>query len=279
MLKPIDQLWEAVRRQDIDTVHDLIEVKKIDPNEQPSEGKNRVLSIALALNAIDMMALLLQLGADPNLSAKEGDTSTPLHLAATYLHTECMRLLLVYGANPNQKNSMYLDWTPLHFLFNSIQIHDHIVDAHYRCFKLLYLWEGDLTASDNEGKAPITYAARHMSPTPIRPFISPIDNYFTERGKYWRFYDTQDHVNLPAVKAWLRLSQGIKQFIVQSGCEESNLRCKSNFHLLPRELIQKISELLAPPPISRHSFFMAKHPEYNIVNERTEEQFSTLTLG
>ncbi|EAX93452.1 hypothetical protein TVAG_347390 [Trichomonas vaginalis G3] len=50
----------------------------------------------------DMIKLLLDFGADPNIQDFEG--ATPLHIAADTVSYDCVETLIIHGANPNIRN-------------------------------------------------------------------------------------------------------------------------------------------------------------------------------
>jgi hypothetical protein len=239
MSRPIDQLRDAVVEQpDKKKIRYLIEIKKVDPNEQPSNRRNRVLYTATASNNIEIVKLLLQLGANPNLEATEGKGETSLYIAAKCAYAECIRLLLFYGAHPNHKHSFQNNWTPLHFFFHPVG--SDSVENPYKSLKHFYLSEADLTAVDTDGKSPIEHAEKHASL--IRNFIRNIDNYCIEVGKYWwNLSDSEDKAALPAIRAFLRSSSSDRIKNHLTGCPE-NWENISPFKKMPLEIVDQIRE-------------------------------------
>jgi ankyrin repeat protein len=63
-----------------------------------NENHQRPLHFAARMNRPEMVALLLELGADPR--ATDGSGATPLHFAAGHGHVDVVRLLLAAGADP-----------------------------------------------------------------------------------------------------------------------------------------------------------------------------------
>jgi ankyrin repeat protein len=63
-----------------------------------NENHQRPLHFAARMNRPEMVALLLELGADPR--ATDGSGATPLHFAAGHGHADVVRLLLAAGADP-----------------------------------------------------------------------------------------------------------------------------------------------------------------------------------
>jgi ankyrin repeat protein len=63
-----------------------------------NEIHQRPLHFAARMNRLEMVALLLELGADPK--GTDGSGATPLHYAAGHGHADVVRLLLSAGADP-----------------------------------------------------------------------------------------------------------------------------------------------------------------------------------
>jgi ankyrin repeat protein len=68
-----------------------------------NENHQRPLHFAARMNRPEMVALLLDLGADPR--ATDGSGATPLHYAAGHGHADVVRLLLAAGADPTIHDS------------------------------------------------------------------------------------------------------------------------------------------------------------------------------
>eukprot|EP01036_Dinobryon_divergens_P029069 gene29069-38123_t len=79
------------------------------PNLTNKDGYSPLLSAA-AEGHLEVVALLLDRGANPNFTTDRG--TTPLHQAVYYNHWDIVALLLQRGANPNLKR--WADQTPLH---------------------------------------------------------------------------------------------------------------------------------------------------------------------
>ena len=70
----------------------------LDKRMSRNENHQRPLHFAARMNRPEMVALLLELGADP--TATDGSGATPLHFAAGHGHADVVRLLLAAGADP-----------------------------------------------------------------------------------------------------------------------------------------------------------------------------------
>lgn len=91
----------AAARGDLERVEVLLQRNKTDPNFEESCGK-RALSAAAERNHREIVELLLQHGADPNLP--EGPycpNGYALWSAARFGHKDIVKLLLEHGADPN----------------------------------------------------------------------------------------------------------------------------------------------------------------------------------
>ena len=99
---------------DINRVRELLD-SGVDPNTRDING-DTILLFASSRDRIEIVKLLLQSGAEPNL-VNTYSGSTPLHLASSYGYTDIVRLLLEAGANPNITNGN--GNTPLHLASSS----------------------------------------------------------------------------------------------------------------------------------------------------------------
>jgi ankyrin repeat protein len=107
-----DFLFKLTKQAHIGRVRNLLD-NKVDPNR--STTGETPLSIAIANKDAEMVELLLQKGADPNLkvsvSAIAGLMVSPLYLAIKNKDAKTVDLLLKYNANPNISG---MDTSPLH---------------------------------------------------------------------------------------------------------------------------------------------------------------------
>ncbi|MCY3875773.1 MAG: ankyrin repeat domain-containing protein [Rhodobacteraceae bacterium] len=84
-------------------------------NYPPGQGWRPLHMAALALFGLDSIRMLLEAGADMNLTIARGQDWTALHVAAYVARPGVVELLLEYGADP-QAVTTERDWTPLHGL-------------------------------------------------------------------------------------------------------------------------------------------------------------------
>ena len=122
--KTKDKLYKALKEEkDVDTIKDLL-VKGADPNEDFFDKKEKTYSnpliMAIKNHSVDIVQLLLESGAKPNL-LKNKYGYDPLHYvcrciwAGSEAQLKCVQLLVKYGADVNSKNSY--GQTPLQVLF------------------------------------------------------------------------------------------------------------------------------------------------------------------
>ncbi|MCY3740848.1 MAG: CotH kinase family protein [Candidatus Poribacteria bacterium] len=114
-------------------IGDLAAIKRAltdgaDPNVQDPQSGSTMLSIASLMGHTEVVALLLEHGADVN--AKSRDGGTPLHAAAFLGRAETVKLLLKKGADTTLRNNMgsiaidgaKLDWTFTKGIIGMLQI-------------------------------------------------------------------------------------------------------------------------------------------------------------
>ncbi|GAB1601555.1 ankyrin repeat domain-containing protein 46-like [Argonauta hians] len=93
-------LKDAVLEGDVVRVKELLELNTYDPNEQAKSGKT-ALHLASIRGYSEIMELLLNHGADPNIKDRNGNT--PLHWCG---HVESTDLLVGHGASLCVRNKM-----------------------------------------------------------------------------------------------------------------------------------------------------------------------------
>lgn len=106
-MEPIDYILEmmeignslqaAVFDGDIDLAINLLENGKFDLNKQDQQGRT-LLHYTSCRGQHDMIELLLEKGADPNIKDKNGNT--PLHWCG---HVDIFELLIFYGARVDER--------------------------------------------------------------------------------------------------------------------------------------------------------------------------------
>ena len=103
--RPEKALFAAVARNDIQEVDRLLRVGVIDVNMRARYSGDSALGSAASLGEVEMVRLLLDRGANPNIGDK--DNLTPLQLAAHHGNLAIVRMLLKAGANVNSPDSRY----------------------------------------------------------------------------------------------------------------------------------------------------------------------------
>ncbi|KAH7647159.1 hypothetical protein FG379_002850 [Cryptosporidium bovis] len=92
-----DAFCSQVNNNNIDYIKGILDKFQFLSRSTSSEGST-ALHYACDKGYIELSALLLKYGADPNGKDKFGDT--PLHISATCDNLECVKLLTSYGADP-----------------------------------------------------------------------------------------------------------------------------------------------------------------------------------
>jgi ankyrin repeat protein len=98
-------LIPAVLDNDIVKVQRLLHEPKIDVNWQPQGLGGTALAAAAERNFVDIMRLLLERGANPNLAGTLG--MTPISSAAYHGHREAVTVLIRAGANLDVADKRY----------------------------------------------------------------------------------------------------------------------------------------------------------------------------
>ena len=117
-VRPSDALWDALRNDDLNGVltqiHSGISANSATYLETP-------LAYAIRLDSIEMVNLLLENGANPNM-AQPISSFTPLMVAAKHKKPEVLELLLSHGANVNI--TTVFGRTPLNVaaLYDSVEV-------------------------------------------------------------------------------------------------------------------------------------------------------------
>ena len=92
-----DELMDAVSGGDVETVRRLL-AEGVHPDGADERREMAAIHSAAMSDSADVLVLLLEAGANPDLQDEFGFTA--LHLAAGGLHVECMQALLDAGADP-----------------------------------------------------------------------------------------------------------------------------------------------------------------------------------
>lgn len=101
---PCKQLAEAVKNEDTEQINQILKYKKADINFQEPKYHNTLLSLAVSNGKLQSVKLLLKYNADLNLINSDG--FAPIHDATNFISlrknvSEILELLLQHGANPN----------------------------------------------------------------------------------------------------------------------------------------------------------------------------------
>mmetsp|Transcript_13714 Transcript_13714/g.12426 ORF Transcript_13714/g.12426 Transcript_13714/m.12426 type:complete len:253 (+) Transcript_13714:66-824(+) len=106
----------AVKKNDFQTVVKLLDLMRMYNNNNTNElnilncrevksiGGNTAMHHAIKQNNTDILKLLLENNADPNIKSDSDIGDTPLHLCCRLGNTACAQLLINSGANVNAKD-------------------------------------------------------------------------------------------------------------------------------------------------------------------------------
>ena len=97
--RPSEHLLNYAGKGDLEVVKYIIEKYRIEPNRPRTENGGTALYQAARNGYSDIVAYLLNKGADPNIA--NNSNVTPLNAAASNGHEEVVKLLVEKGADPN----------------------------------------------------------------------------------------------------------------------------------------------------------------------------------
>ncbi|GLH09915.1 Protein fem-1 homolog B [Gryllus bimaculatus] len=124
------------------------ELAKMEPSAvRMKQGGGVGLQVAAASGRLAVMRALLDVGADPNCTDKDGMTA--LHHASVHGQTDCLRVLLDKGVNLNVQDRC--GRTPLHHAAQH---------GHKECLAALMARGADLGSRDNNSWTPLHVASR-----------------------------------------------------------------------------------------------------------------------
>jgi len=106
-----DSLFYAVAAGDLAEVKRLVVDCGVDPNVREDDYGATPLHAAAEYGYSEIVEVLLEHGAAPNIREKYGDT--PLHYAAMFGNSKVVEVLLEHGADPNIRDKQGA--TPLHY--------------------------------------------------------------------------------------------------------------------------------------------------------------------
>lgn len=139
-------IFEAASIGDIDTLNPLI---KNDPSHINSYSNDGFTPLGLAsfFGHIELVKLLLDQGADPNIAANNSFKVTPLHSACAISNYDIAKILIEKGANVNAKQIQGV--TPLHSAAHNGQA---------KLVKLLLKNGAEINSKMDDGKTPLFMA-------------------------------------------------------------------------------------------------------------------------
>jgi ankyrin repeat protein len=149
-------LHEASRRGHIEVVRILLELGA-DPTAQDKDGETPLHS-ASRMGKVEAIRVLLELGADPTAQDKYGET--PLHSASRMGKVEAIRVLLELGADPTAQDKN--GETPLH----SASLMGEV-----EAIRVLLELGADPTAQDKDGMTPLHSASQMGKVEAIRMLL------------------------------------------------------------------------------------------------------------
>ena len=176
--------------------------------------------LALACNwphdrAHDIVGLLLQTGADPNIP--DSNRTYPLHLACDQCSPRTIQLLLQHGASPTVVNSVGRNI-----------LHLAAAKLHLNCLEVMKDWNADVTQEDDDGKQPLHIASQYGNDICVR--------FLIERGANVSCQDRQGITPLHSACKWNKLST--VKLLLKHGADPS---VKDNDGRLPKDMIPMLN--------------------------------------
>ncbi|MFA5119028.1 MAG: ankyrin repeat domain-containing protein [Candidatus Omnitrophota bacterium] len=158
----INQLFLAADQDHEETVKDLLASNKDkDVDEKMKHGRT-VLHAASESGHLEIVKLLVDAGADMNISANSG--MTPLHLAAKYGYPEVVKFFIGAGAAVNVRSNS--GTTPLHLAAQS---------GHPEVVNLLISAGADLGEKDERGFTALILASMNDRLEIVKPILESGD--------------------------------------------------------------------------------------------------------
>jgi ankyrin repeat protein len=144
------RFWDALQAGDVDSVRSLLQANSSLLHSR-TDDELAPLLFAANENLVEIVGLLLQIGADVNMRDPFGNTA--LHYALQHHPADCARMLIEHRADVNVRNND--GEQPIHFA----AIYDNAQGA-----SLVLDRGSDVNALTAKGWSPIHYAAWHGSP-------------------------------------------------------------------------------------------------------------------
>lgn len=156
-----------------------------DPNLQTNESGAPVLVGLAFMNQAECVRLLLDGGADPN-GVHQQTGETPLHAALTKAHedrSEIVQLLLDAGADPNRAT---IPGNPTQAFWRDVRtrgetpLHRAAAFGSPRTIELLLAAGADKSLRDTNGDSPLSWASWHLRPGRVLFLLSRDDTGIKE---------------------------------------------------------------------------------------------------
>ena len=142
-------VYEAAATGQSETLRKLIAADPSLVNSHSFDGFTP-LGLAVFFGHPEAVTVLLDAGADVNLSSREAMKVTPLASASAAQQLKIARLLIEHGANVNARATN--DFTPLH---------ESAASGKIDFAQLLIEHGADVNAKTTDGKTPLDYAREH----------------------------------------------------------------------------------------------------------------------
>ncbi|MEQ9404637.1 MAG: ankyrin repeat domain-containing protein [Cyclobacteriaceae bacterium] len=144
-------IFEAASLGEDTTVYQLLETDKNLLNSFSTDGFT-ILGLATFFGHLSLVEILIQKGADPNISANNQFRVTPLHSACAISNYEIADILLKHGADVNARQMSGV--TPLHSAAHNGQ---------FEISDLLIKHGADVNAKMEDGRTPLSMAEEEGS--------------------------------------------------------------------------------------------------------------------
>lgn len=220
-----EHLVEAVTRGDVGIISTLLK-QGADVNYQ-NPGGSTPLFVATNKNKTDVVRLLLERGADPNIHPKQNSPLT----RAVGRDTEIVRLLLAAGADPNFETGPTIHHTPLGLAASSrTETFATLKErGHYHGFfpnisetvKLLIAAGADIDHKDNWGRTPLRIAVGANSVDVVRVLLKAGADVHARNPspKMRKYTGADDPIGFAAARGYPQVSLEIIELLLSAGAD------------------------------------------------------------